>query len=327
MEFPASSEIKPILQRSPIIRTATPNPQATVQIVVNENKGNNEAEKTIAEKDYLINEKNNVINQMLSVFNTAIVVISALIVLLSLFIVIFNYYFLIKPTEKLDTKIKEFDENIKEIGSQVERDLNKKFLEYMKNKQNSDIEQALENITSNNQSTRSMASVYFMVNQDIKLNDLQVLNVYNFLKDFSGSAMDRIQVKNSLEMLLSKQDSKYCEIYFRKVLNSEPLDTSSLFNALKYFEYSDYTNYLKDIKLSVLNSNNQFEKLKTLISSLPMISEKFTLDLISDEQFTNEFNENQLKEISNLLEHNPILTDEFKQKFKELNLLKDKGKS
>ncbi|HMK24425.1 MAG TPA: hypothetical protein VK483_00245 [Chitinophagaceae bacterium] len=199
-------------------------------------------------------------------FGVIYTIITIIVALLGIVLPILTYQFGIKPSQKA---LKEFENNI-----------DKKFEQYLIDSRNSQIEQATENLKSQNQELKSNAVTFLSLTQHQGFNDQQLFKLFLLLK---SSNIDQT-TKGTIAYSISNRKSDFATEYFYEALK----DSSNVgvkYAALRYFANIGIENHLKIYRDLISQANDKLLEFSTILIHNGSINKNANIILINDKEF------------------------------------------
>jgi hypothetical protein len=222
-----------------------------------------------------------VIQNQDSFINRILWVFSILIGILAIFFTLISYFVIIKPSKELIEDTKKLKDDLQ---TNLKNEISVKLSELLNEQRANQIEEYLNNIMSNESYLRTNSFSFFAVNQQIKLTNEQINKIYTFL--LSNESNDYKMEKGMLESLLSKQEHKNVEKYFRDALEKGLDQNESFINILKYFQFSGFENYLRLLVKAILSSSSPYKSYSLALTLLSQ--DKFSCNLVVNDQELND---------------------------------------
>lgn len=194
---------------------------------------------------------------------------------IAIFIPVFTYIFAIKPAKEATEKLKI------------------KFLEFLEGYETKQIEQAIENLKSNDKYLRQSASLYLSLKQYFPFEDRHLFKIQKMLSD----PQIEDSTKGVLALLLSNRKSEYADEYFSKLMRGEVQQDTSVYYALKYFATAGITDYLEIMAEYILNSKDPYNRYINCASTIAQISKEALLQLVNNENINKNLKPETRKKI------------------------------
>lgn len=197
----------------------------------------------------------------------------------------------------------------------LQKDLDSKIENYLKENRNKQINQALKNITSDNPELRNSAINYLSLTQHEGYSDDQSFKIYKILK--TGKIDDTIRI--NLAYTFSHKKNEYGDEYFPEILKPET-NSNLKFYAYRYFANAGLNNYVDIIRNYLISDSKKSDDFITLIVSCQQVSKEAIGILINDKSIIDVFKSEELQKIKTSLK-NLIETWNLKELFNESYLM------
>ncbi|MET3537732.1 hypothetical protein [Chryseobacterium limigenitum] len=254
------------------------------------NQQNKKIELLNKKVDSLISEQNGVktkileerINQatetitnqssMISSFGTLYTVITIILAFIGVVLPILTYQFGIKPSRDA---LKEFEEKSEA-----------KFNNFLKERRVKEIDNAIENLKSEDNHIRNNSLNFLTYNSHQGLNEDQVLKIINIINNNND--------ENFLVQLLGcivNEKNENLKKYFIEYLNTSQEANSTMYYCLKFFSYYNYSEYKNELKIFISN-NNTSTALSIIFSFFPknniidLLNDHNIIDILSSDALT-----------------------------------------
>jgi len=219
-------------------------------------------------------------NSIISSFGTLYSIITIIFALLGVALPILIYLFGIKPSQKA---LKEFEENSV-----------KKFEKFIAENKKNEIDNAINNIKSEDNSIKNNAINFLSLNYHFGFDENQILKILNILNEKN---LDE-NLCNQLNHCISNQKNENVKKYFDDFLiNSKVFDTK-FYYCLKFYSNYKYEVYNELLKKYILNNieNNQ-SILFTISIYLIQFSRTDFNKLINDKSIIDSFDDETNKNL------------------------------
>jgi hypothetical protein len=211
-------------------------------------------------------------NSLFDGFGVLYAIITIVITLIAIALPILTYQFGIKPSQKA---LKEFEANSE-----------KKFETYLNKTRNKQIEQAIENIKSQNQELKNNAVSFLSLTQHQGFTDQQLYRIYVLLK---SNEIDQM-TKGTIAYTISNRKSDYATDYFTEALK-DPMNINVKYAAIRYFAnigIEQYLSILKDLVANADDKNTEFNTIAVYVGQVNknaikvLLSNKPIIDLLDE---------------------------------------------
>jgi hypothetical protein len=211
-------------------------------------------------------------NSLFDGFGVLYTIITIVIALIGIALPILTYQFGIKPSQ---LALKEFENNAE-----------KKMEEFITKTRNKQIEQAIENLKSQNQELKSNAITFLSLTQHQGFTDEQLYKLFLLLK---SDSIDQ-SIKGTIVNSISSRKSDFATDYFSEAIKDSK-NINIKFAAIRYFAIIGIENYLnvfRDLISNAVDKNTEFITLLTYVFSsnknsvIPILNDKELIDKLDD---------------------------------------------
>lgn len=215
-------------------------------------------------------------NSLFDGFGILYSIITIIIAIIGIVLPILTYQFGIKPSQKA---LENFENNAE---TKIED-----FLEKSRNRQ---IEQAIHNISSDNQELKSNAVTYLSLTQYQGFSDEQLFKLLTLLK---SDKIDQV-TKGILAYAISNRKSDYANEYFKEEIFT-PDNSNIKYAAIRYFANTGIENYLNTIRKLVYSSSDKTSEFNSLLIHMASINKEAVKVLINDKKLIDYFDEKDIE--------------------------------
>lgn len=220
-------------------------------------------------------------NSIISSFGTLYSVITIIFAILGIALPILIYLFGIRPSQKA---LKDFEENSV-----------KKFEKFIEENKKSEIDIAITNIKSQNNSIKNSAINFLSLNSHFGLDGNQIFKILSILneKDLDDN------LSNELNHCISHQKNENVKKYFEEfLLDSKELNTK-FYYCMKFFSNYNYETYKELLKEYITNN---IEKNQSILITISIYFSQFSKSdfkkFINDESIIDSFDDDTKKHIN-----------------------------
>ena len=214
-------------------------------------------------------------NSIIDGFGVLYGIITVVIALIAIALPILTYQFGIKPSQNA---LKEFEKN---ADKRMED-----FLEKTRNKQ---IEQAIENIKSQNPELKNKATTFLSLTQYQGFTDEQLYKLFLILK---SENVDEI-TKGQIAFSISNKKSDYATEYFTTALQNNYISVK--YAAIKYFDNIGFDNHSDIFRDLISKSEDKYTELVSLLNILYTLNKKSILMVINNKDVVDSLDQKALK--------------------------------
>ncbi|KHJ37921.1 hypothetical protein PBAC_19330 [Pedobacter glucosidilyticus] len=222
-------------------------------------------------------------NSIITSFGTLYAIITIVFALIGIALPILTYQFGIRPSQEA---LKDFEKNSE-----------KKFNEYLKEKQTKEIDNAINNLKSEDSFTRINSINYLSLNYHLGFNSNQINALLELLKDKS---LDE-NTMNQIYHCISNQKNENVKEYYVNFLsdpNSNVIDIR-IYYCIRFLSNYNLTDYKSNLATFISNNESSFITITIYISQL---SKSNLLNLFNEKQIINCLNSNELKDLKDSYE-------------------------
>jgi hypothetical protein len=211
-------------------------------------------------------------NSLFDGFAVLYAIITIVITLIAIALPILTYQFGVKPSQDA---LKEFEANAE-----------KKFETYLNKARNKQIEQAIENIKSQNQELKTNAVTFLSLTQHQGFTEQQLYKLFVLLKT---SDIDQI-TKGTIAYTISNRKSDYATDYFTEALK-DPKNINIKYAAIRYFAnigIEPHIKVLRDLISKATDKNTEFNTIAIYVAQANkeavklLLNDKSVIDLLDD---------------------------------------------
>lgn len=220
-------------------------------------------------------------NSLISGFGVMYTVITLVIAFIGVALPILTYQFGIKPSQDA---LKEF-----------ERNSDQKLKKFLTKERSRQIEQAIENLESQNFQLKADALSYLSLTAYQGFSDDQLFRLFKILK---SNCLDS-NSENQIIFILSNKVSIFATEYFSNAIFSENINTK--YAALKYFlnfENEKFIYFFKELISRALDKKSEILTLCLWVSNL---RKEVVIDIFDNKEIIGLLNETELDEFIKLL--------------------------
>ncbi len=217
-------------------------------------------------------------NSLLDGFGALYSWITIIIALLGLALPVLTYLFGIRPANK--------------ARKELQKNLDEKIASYLQKNRDLQIDQAIENITSDNAELRLNALNYLSLTQHQGFVDQQFFKIYQVLR--YGKIDDTS--KAILTMILSSKKSIYADEFFKSADIKVP---NMKYYAIKYFVTAGFESYLDQIIEMVKTSNDKSIEYMGIIGNLQSMDKEHILTIMNNKEINNLLSNDDLIKCKN----------------------------
>lgn len=203
-------------------------------------------------------------NALLTGFGILYNIITVTIALIAIALPILTYQFGIKPSQNA---LKEFEKNI-----------DKKILDFLNRKRDEQIEEAIENLKSQNRELQSNAILFLSFSQYQKFSDQQLFKIFKLLNSGELDSAD----EGAIAYSVSNQQNEYATEYFTKAV--EKVNPTIKYAAIRYFAITDIKNYLPVLKKIIADASKRDSEYFALVVHLSNISKKVAFTILNSRE-------------------------------------------
>ncbi|MGQ0829408.1 MAG: hypothetical protein ACT4ON_13550 [Bacteroidota bacterium] len=216
-------------------------------------------------------------NSLLDGFGVLYTIITIIITLIAVAVPILTYQFGVKPSQNA---IKEFENNA-----------DKKFENYLSKTRNEQIEQAIENLKSQNQELKLNAINYLSLTQYQGFTDLQLYKLFVLLKstDFDQT------IEVNIAYIISNKKNDYATDYFTQIIKDGSKNISIKHAAIRYFTNIGIDNYLDLFKDLLAKSTDKQSEYFMLLAHVANANKKAVKRLLNAKELIDLLDMNDLK--------------------------------
>jgi len=220
-------------------------------------------------------------NSLFDGFGVLYGIITVIIALIGIALPILTYQFGIKPSQNA---LKEFENNA-----------DKKMEDFLEKSRNKQIEQAIENIKSQNPELKSNATTFLSLTQHQGFTDEQLYKLFLILK----SADIDETTKGQIAFSISNKKSDYATEYFTTALQNNYVNIK--YAAIKYFVNIGFDNHLNIFRDLISKSENKYIELVTLLTWLYSLNKNSILTVINNKDIVDSLDQQALKTLKGAL--------------------------
>lgn len=215
-------------------------------------------------------------NSLLDGFGVLYTIITIIIALIGVVLPVLTYQFGIKPSQDA---LKEFENNA-----------DKKMEEFLAKSRNKQIEQAIENLKSQNQELKTNAVTYLSLTQHQGFSDQQLFKLFMLLK---SDDIDQV-TKGTLAYTISNRKSDYATEYFKEAVKN-PANVNVKYAATRYFANIGVENHLDVFRSLVANALDKNTEFNTILIHIANTNKNAVKILINDKLFVDNLDNEALK--------------------------------
>jgi len=205
-------------------------------------------------------------NSLVSGFSVIYTIITIIIALLGISLPILTYFFGIRPSQKA---LADFEKNI-----------DQKMGEYLENSRNNQIDQAIENLSGDNQELIISAINFLSITNHQGFKENQIFKMFKILRE---SNLDDPK-KGTIANLLSSKKNIYATDFFKNAIFTTGNVKGS---AIKYFannDLSENVNLFRELMKNAVDQNSEFYTIMTYCAITNKNAVKF---LFNDKEFVD----------------------------------------
>lgn len=205
-------------------------------------------------------------NSMVSGFSVIYTIITIIIALLGITLPILTYFFGIRPSQKA---LSEFEKNI-----------DQKMGKYLENSRNNQINQAIENLSGNNQELIISAINFLSITNHQGFKENQIFKIFKVLRE--GNLDDA--KKGVIANLLSSKKNVYATDYFKTALF---LSGNIKCASIKYFANNDLSENVNLFRQLLKKAPDQNSEFYTIMTYCAITNRNTVIFLLNDKQFVD----------------------------------------
>jgi hypothetical protein len=214
-------------------------------------------------------------NSLFSGFSIIYTIITIIIALLGIVLPILTYQFGIKPSQKA---LKEFEQNI-----------DKKLEKYLIKTRNKQIEQAIENLSSQDQELKISALNFLSITNHQGYSEQQIFKLFQLLQ---SDKLDELK-KSTLANLLSSKKNEFATEYFKKAIIENWM--YSKYAAIKYFSNIGIENHITLFRNLIKESIDKNSEFYQILTYAGISNKNAAIYLINDKEFIDNIDSETLK--------------------------------
>lgn len=204
-------------------------------------------------------------NSLFDGFGVLYSIITIIIALIGIALPILTYQFGIKPSQEA---LKEFENNAE-----------KKMADFLAKSRNKQIEQAIDNLKSQNQELKTNAITFLSLTQHQGFTDEQLYKLFLLLK---SESIDQT-TKGTIAYSISNRKSDYATDYFSTALK-DPKNVNIKYAAIRYFSNIGIENHLQIFRDLISQSKDKNTEFITLLSYVYSTNRNSLLTIINDKE-------------------------------------------
>lgn len=239
------------------------------------------------------------LNSLVNSFGQIFTILGIFIAIITLILPVLTYQFGVKPYKK--------------ALQELEKGMDQRLENYLKDARNNEIDKALRNIKEGNSELKNQAISYLTLTQHEGFSDSQLFQIYSIL----NKHRDENNIKSQLAFILSTRRNDYANELF----NSPDVAEDQVIRQMAYLYYAKIgfeDNY--DGILTILeSSDSQNIEFRTLAFNLMQFSNGQVINLFNDKKIIDVLNDESLKElkkdISTLIESLNTTEEEYKESY------------
>jgi hypothetical protein len=246
-------------------------------------------------------------NSLFSGFSIIYTIITIIIALLGIALPILTYQFGIKPSQEA---LKDFEQNI-----------DKKLEKYLTKSRNKQIEQAIVNLSSEDQELKISALNFISITNHQGFSEQQIFKLFKLLES------DKLEdsKKSTLASLLSSKKNDFATEYFTKGMLKN--NTYEKYTAIRYFSNIGISDYITLFRNAMKESADKNSEFYTILMHSAITNKSAAMFLINDKEFVDNIDHETLKifksngiqlATSFQLNHNEFLASYLSQKLSEI---------
>lgn len=236
-------------------------------------------------------------NSLLGGFETIYAIISIVIALLGIGLPLVTYFFGIKPSQDA---VKELENNV-----------DKKLAQYLANSRKKRVDEAINNLKSQNTELINNAINYISVTQHDGFTDEQIYKIVLLLKNDNIS--DNIKI--TLAHVLTNRKIDIATEYFLNKITDK--NSNFKYPAIKYF-ISTTPEYADEILKQAIKTDDCYSNFVYYLSVAGGINKSLVLNQINNKEIIDLINLNDLKQMqyfSNMIASFQISSDDFNNSY------------
>lgn len=235
-------------------------------------------------------------NSLFDGFGVLYAIITIVIALIGIALPVLTYQFGIKPSQDA---LKEFENNA-----------DKKMEEFLAKTRNKQIEQAIENIKSDNQELKTNAVTYLSLTQHQGFSNEQLFKLFTLLK---SDKIDQV-TKGTIAYTISNRKSDYATEYFKEAI-LEPKNVNVKYAATRYFANVGIEDFLDVIRELVSSFTDKNTELNTLLIHMANTNKAAVKILINDKELIDTLNKKDIEAVSNFKASWQLSDKEFEESY------------
>jgi len=215
-------------------------------------------------------------NSLFDGFGVLYSIITIVITLIAIALPILTYQFGVKPSQDA---LKDFEANSE-----------KKFETYLNKTRNKQIEQAIENIKSQNQVLKTNATMFLSLTQHQGFTDQQLYKLFMLLK---SDEVDQV-TKGTIAFAISNRKSDHATNYFTEELKS-PKNINVKYAAIRYFANIGIEAYLSVFKDLISNATDKNAEFNIVTISAGQANKNAVQFLLNDKSIIDQLGDDALR--------------------------------
>jgi hypothetical protein len=217
-------------------------------------------------------------NSLFDGFGVLYAIITVVIALIAIALPILTYQFGIKPSQEA---LKEFENNAE-----------KKMEEFLFKTRNIQIEQAIENLKSQNQELKTNALAFLSLTQHQGFTDQQLYKLFLLLK---SNDIDQA-IKGTIAFTISNRKSDYATDYFSTALK-DPKNTNIKYAAIRYFTSIGIENYIHIFRDLISDSKDKNTEFITLLGYIFGVNRNSLVTILNDKELIDKLDKNAINSL------------------------------